>query len=362
MARKGENIFYRKDGRWEARYIKGKDNYGKNIYGYVYGKTYQDAKNKRIEALLNISHNIIKEDNGLFKIKTYEWLKINKVTLKTSTFNYYSGIINKHILPIFGDFKINQITEIMIYDFMYDKKRHLNETTVKQIMVILKALLKYVGLNYDIKLPKIHKKVIDVLSNTEIKKLHNYAISNINQYTLGILISLYTGLRLGEICALKWSNIDFESKLLTVNNTLTRVKINDINSIKKTKLILNTAKTDNSIRIIPLNKVIIKYLENYKNKRNISDEAFVLTNSLKLVDSRTFYYNYKKILKKLGMPDYTFHILRHTFATRCCYLGFDIKSLSEVLGHSNIKTTLSIYVHPNLEYKKKFFDNAFINY
>lgn len=362
MARKGENIFYRKDGRWEARYIKGRNTYGKNLYGYVYGKTYQDAKNKRTEVLLNINNNAIKKDNTLFRTKAYEWLKINKVTLKISTFNYYSNIINKHILPTFGDLKISQITEIMIYDFMYNKKRQINETTVKQIMVIFKALLKYVGLNYDIKLPKTHKKIIDVLSNSELKKLHNYAVSNINRYTLGILISLHTGLRLGEICALKWSNINFETKLLTVENTLTRVKISDNNSIKKTRLMLNTAKTDNSVRVIPLNKVILKYLENYKREKTISGDIFVLTNSLKLIDSRTFYYNYKKILKQLGMPDYTFHILRHTFATRCCYLGFDIKSLSEVLGHSNIKTTLSIYVHSNLEYKKEFFDNAFINY
>lgn len=361
MARKGENIFYRKDGRWEARYVKQRNAQGKNIYGYVYGKTYYEAKNKRTDAILKINQNIVKIDNNLFKLKVEDWINKNKFNLKISTLNYYSNIINKHILPIFGDLKVSQISESMIYDFMCSKQKEVKESTLKQIMVIFKALLKFADINYEIKLPRTHKKILNVLNENELKKIHNYSISNLNKYTLGILISLNTGLRIGEICALKWENIDFVEKTLTVENTLSRVRVDSGNNgNSKTKLIITSAKTDNSIRIIPLNKVILDCLCKHRNTQ--CNDKFVLTNSSKVMDTRTFYYNYKKILKKLEMKDYKFHILRHTFATRCCYLGFDIKSLSEVLGHSNVKTTLSIYVHSNLEYKRQFFNSSFINY
>ena len=361
MARKGENIFYRKDGRWEARYVKERDYSGKNIYGYVYGKTYQEVKNKRTEVMLRMNKNIEKVDNDLFKVKINEWLNKNKINLKLSTLNYYSNIINKHIKPTFGNLKTNQISESMIYNFMYNKKNEINENTLRQVMVIFKSILKYSGLNFEIKLPKIHKKILKTLNDNELKRIENYSILNLNKYTLGILISLHTGLRLGEVCALKWKNVDFVNKILTVEYTLSRVQINDSKKNEKTKVILNLAKTDNSIRVIPLDKVILKCLNEHK-KLTLNDERnFVLTNSIKAIDARTFYYNYKKILKNLDMKDYTFHILRHTFATRCCHLGFDIKSLSEVLGHSNVKTTLSIYVHSNLEYKKEFFNTIFIN-
>lgn len=366
MARKGENIFHRKDGRWEARYIKGQDNFGKKTYGYVYGKTYQEVKNKRNEILLNLDYNSHKSNRILpkkdFNNNIDEWLHREELFLKKSTYSHYTNVINKHIRPFFGNYSIERINESLINEYIRQKINinKLKISTINQIIVILNSILRFFNYNLNIKIPRQKKEPLKLLKETEILRLQNYITSNVDGYTTGILISLHTGLRIGEICALRWMDIDLENETLIVKHTVSRI-LNKESSQVKTRLVLDTAKTDNSVRIIPINSILLMQLMRYK-KNNTKETDFIISNSPRIADPRTFYNNYKKILKKCGLKEYTYHTLRHTFATKCCRLGLDPKSLSEILGHSNVKTTLAIYVHPDMETKKKFLNTTFINY
>lgn len=355
MARKGENIFHRKDGRWEARYISGYHLDGSSKYSYVYGKTYQEVKGKRVAMLMRLGES---QKNGIcdvraeFSQKLDEWLEFEKTAIKLSTYSYYLSIINKHIRPLLGGLCLNDIDDMIISNFISIKMEEgLKISTVREIAVILKQILNFCNLNIKVKMPKAQKNKIDTLSRIDKERLETYINNNINEFTIGILFSLYCGLRIGEVCALRWTDIDFDTNTLYIQRTVTRV-CNVDNERDRTKLIINDAKTINSIREIPLNRSFVKLLKVFKKGKNM--EHFILSSSNKYIDPRNYYNQYKKILKLSGIGDYKYHALRHTFATNCIELGLDPKSLSEILGHSDIKITLSLYVHPSLDVKRDF--------
>lgn len=362
MARKGENIFHRKDGRWEARYIKGYRPDGSYLYGFLYGKTYQEVKTKRNLTLLNLN-NIKNKKNNLninFSYKIDEWLESQKISVKATTYSYYCNVVNKHIRTELGNLMIKNIDDNVITKFITTKVQNgkLKMSTIKEIVIILKQILSFCNLNIKIKLPKVQKKTISIFNAYEKQILEKYLYDNIDEYAIGILLSLYAGLRIGEVCGLKWKDIDFKTGILHIERTVSR--INDDNykiTGNKTKLILIEAKTKNSIREIPINKHFLRLLNKFKDKKD--DYCYVLSSNQKFVDPRNYYNHYKKILNKCSLPNYKYHSLRHTFATNCIELGLDPKSLSEILGHSDIKITLSLYVHPSLEIKRKFMDTKF---
>ncbi len=358
MARKGENIFHRNDGRWEARYIKGYTINGQYKYGYLYGKSYKEVKEKRIKTLMNLEKIVKKEKNNNDLIFLYEkinqWLDYQKISIKQSTYTYYYSVVNKHIKPYLGNILLRDINEELINNFTLNKinKSNLKMSTIKEIIIILKQILFFCNINLKIKLPKITKNNINILEKNDKLLLEKYICNNINEYTIGILISLYVGLRIGEICALKWENIDLNTGIITVKNTVVRVKDMSNNSSNKTKLIITKTKTENSMREIPINSNLNEILKKFKGNKN--DDFYIITSSKKFIDPRNYYNQYKKILKNCGLKNYKYHTLRHTFATNCIELGLDPKSLSEILGHSDIKITLSLYVHPSLDIKKEF--------
>lgn len=332
MGRKGENIFHRKDGRWEARYVKGYSFHGKCIYGYLYGKSYQEVKNKRIQVLLdsNCTQYIqkkIKNNVVLFQDKIELWLKQQKLSVKLSTYTYYSCVVFKHIMPTLGDIPLSSINDSLIFSYieeMIDRQK-LKMTTIHEIIGILKQILSFCDIYIKIKLPKKEKHNIQTLSLEDRNILENYIHLHFDDIGIGILLSLYAGLRIGEVCALTWKDIDFSSGFLQINKTVSRVRNLDSLKKAKTKLVLSSAKTANSIRLIPLNKHFLTLLEQYKN-----------------------------ILRRCQLEQFNYHSLRHTFATSCIEGGLDAKSLSEILGHSDIKITLSLYVHPDIDRKRKF--------
>lgn len=355
MPRKGENIFKRKDGRWEARYVKGYNLYGRQLYGSIYGKTYLEVKNKRANFLLN--YKIIEEEkykkNIRFDDKIIQWLKYQKLSVKITTYTYYLNVVNKYIIPFLGNMPLDLLTEDSIINFVtcLNNKFNLKDSTIREIVTVLMQILKYCNKEIKIKLPKINKKEIHTLNCIEKNKLEKYILNNIDNYSIGILISLYTGLRIGELCALQWKDINLTTGILSISKTLTRV-CNLDNKLSKTKLIIIAAKTNNSIRKIPIGKNLITLLHKVKN--NQSEDNYVLTSTSKFIDPRNFYNQYKKIMKNCNLEQYNFHALRHTFATTCTEKGLDPKSLSEILGHSDIRITLSLYVHPNMESKQNF--------
>lgn len=364
MTRKGENIFYRKDGRWEARYVRGYQLNGKCQYGYVYGKSYQEAKTKRVQLLLSMKEGEKNKKNPSiirFNNKIDEWLERQKITVKVTTYSYYCNITSKHIRPELGSIPLCNIDENTITRFVTNKleENKLKTSTVKGIIIILKQILSFCDINIKIVLPKVDKSKISVLTKEEKTRLEKYIFSNINKYTTGILLSLYAGLRIGEVCALKWENVDFKKGIISIEKTVSRINNEDDDEIDaKTKLVLLESKTVNSIRQIPINPTLIKLLA--RLKQNSDNSCFVLTSNNKFMDPRNYYNQYKKILKECGIVNYKYHTLRHTFATNCIELGLDPKSLSEILGYSDIKITLSLYVHPEMETKRDFMNKKLL--
>ena len=178
-------------------------------------------------------------------------------------------------------------------------------------------------------------------------------INNLNLRNLGILLSLYTGIRIGELCGLKWKDIDFRNKTLSINKTVQRIKNTEKNSLLKTKLIVDIPKTEHSIRTIPLPDFLIPILDSFKT----NNENFIFTNSLTPKDPRAFEKYFSSVLEKCQIRNLNFHALRHTFATRAREAGIDIKVLSEILGHSSYHITQEIYVHISVDFKRESIDS-----
>ena len=353
MARKGKSIFLRKDGRWEARYCKGYDYNHKIVYGYLYGKNYSEVKKKRNELLLTMPTLTKKKGKKTLNDYIDSWLLQKRNILKESTYARYVWVIDSHIRPFLGKIRIDELKEEDVARFIYQKKNYgnlltctnLGSKTLKDIVTLLKQLLRYSGIDLKIDVPKITRKKIELFSHLEQQQLENYLSMHLDPIHIGILLSLYTGLRIGEICALKWKDIDLENKTLTVCHTVLRIKDTNSKTTSKTKLLMASPKTIFSNRVIPLPSFLVTILTAL---RIPSDEVmFFLTASYRFMEPRSYYNQYKRILTKANLPQYKFHTLRHTFATRCIELGFDAKTLCEILGHSDIKITLSLYVHPS---------------
>lgn len=360
MSKKGENIYKRKDNRWEARYIKARSENGQLKYGYCYGKTYHEVKEKVQEAKLAVLNNDVPKNisNKLFSEFTDEWLTINRNAVKESTLVKYTTIIDSHIKPFFSGVKAKNITAKLIGEFsnklLYEDG--LSPKTVKDILVLLKSIIRFTAKsipelnNIEIVYPRDNKAEIKILTTIEQGRLTNYLLSNIDKCKFGILLSMMTGLRIGEICALKRKNISIKDRTLKVNSTMQRLKNLDNGAECKTKIYISNPKSDCSSRIIPLTDFIIKLC---KDNLTNNPEDFILTGKRdKYIEPRTLQNRLKKYGKECGIDDLRFHMLRHTFATRCVEVGFEIKSLSEILGHATPKITLDRYVHSSIELKR----------
>lgn len=293
------------------------------------------------------------------------WKKDKQQYVKQSTISAYTLILENHILPAFGD--KCQLSEEDIQGFALQKLNNgLGQKTVKDILIVLKMIQKFgvkSGLlkfqDWSVKFPtEQRKQELEVLSVSHQKKVMQYVIDNFTFRNLGIYICLSTGMRIGEVCALKWSDIDLGTETIHVNRTIERIYIID-GEKRHTELVMGTPKTKNSIREIPISKELMKLIRPLKKLMN--DGYFVLTNEAKPTEPRTYRNYYKQLLKQLGIPDLKFHGLRHSFATRCIESQCDYKTVSVILGHANISTTLNLYVHPNMEQKKKCINKMFKN-
>lgn len=291
------------------------------------------------------------------------WKADKKQYVKTSTFSAYILLIENHLLPAFSE-KCN-IEEAEIQSFVFQKlKEGLSQKSVKDILIVLKMILKFGVKNkwlehqqIDIQFPtEREKRNIEVLSRSNQKRVMNYVQENFTFRSLGIYICLSAGVRIGEICALTWDDIDTDNGIIHVRRTIQRVYLIE-EGIRKTELILDTPKTRNSIREIPMNRDLLKILKPLK--KVVNSNFFVLTNDSKPTEPRTYRSYYKKFMNSLNIPEIKFHGLRHSFATRCIESKCDYKTVSVLLGHSNISTTLNLYVHPNFEQKKKCIEQMF---
>ena len=308
---------------------------------------------KKLKKLINK-----KEDEKMkFEKISAEWLEYKKNNVKESTYYSYMYNIERYLKPFFKQRNIEEITNYN--DFIQELKEKYAPETIKRIINVLKSILKYYQEEYNvvlkikkITLPKAEKRKVKILSHKEKEKLEKYCLRVNTLKSLGIIICLNTGLRIGEICALKWKNIDLEEKRIYIEQTIQRVYIKQD---KKSRIILDKPKSTYSIRTIPMNKKVYNILKSIQ--KNYKENDFFLTGeSRKFVEPRNYQHNFQMFLKNSKIKHYKFHSLRHTFATACIEVGMDIKSLSEILGHSNTTITLDIYVHSSDKIKKKYLE------
>ena len=310
---------------------------------------------------------LLKNKKILYKDWIYIWLLEKKDYIKESTYANYSNNIFNHIIPKLGNYYLNELNHKVIQDFLLELSKNgrkdntggLAEKTIKDITIIIKGSIKK-GINEDkikhieltFNYPKDNKEnKLYVLTKREQNKITNYVLENINSRNIGLLISLYSGIRIGELCALRWEDVDFKKNCLTINKTIQRVYIKDKDK-NISKVIITTPKTKNANREIPINKDFLEILKKVKSDK----KHYVLTGNEKYIEPRTYRKYFNKVLDELKIKHFNFHSLRHTFATNCISLGVDYKTVSELLGHANVNITLNLYVHPRYSQKKKCID------
>ena len=354
---KKANAYHRKDGRWDVRVSMYVDGERKSIP--FYGKTEEEA-NEKADRFMETERNAAKcAEKSLTKMTVkdliYEFLSRKQSTIKKSTLANYRTKSEKHIIPALGHIQCCNITANNIYEFIESmREKSLTERYIHDNVVLLKSVFRYANKIYSVKnvldgiiLPKGKKPVIELLSNAELSRLDEHLTACLDLKNLGILIVRNTALRIGEICALQWKDIDLEERVIYVKKTLQRVQVKG--GKKKTELTIMPPKSDKSVRVVPIPDWLVEYLLKYKN----NDDFYVISGNNRPIEPRILQYRFVKILKELDLKHVHFHSLRHSFATNCIALGFDIKTLSEILGHSSVKITLELYVHSDMERKKK---------
>lgn len=366
MSKKGENIYKRKDGRWEGRYIRCYDTDGKAKYGYIYGRTYSDVKDELVQKKADA---IRQPNSGSLRAVVYSdildgWLRASKLKTKESTHARYSQLVRTHIKPHLGRYQLSRISTSKIEGFLeyllsegrLDGAGGLSPKTVTDILTIIKNTMEYaryqnlaVICNLEKLSVKGKEKEMRVLTPEEQDALAAVLVHNMDRYKFGVLLSLYTGIRIGELCALQWGDFETNLSTLTVRKTMQRVKNIDDVSSSKTKIIITEPKSQNSVREIPLPPFLVEIAKSFQ----ANPEAFVLSGTIgQYVEPRTMQNRFQTYVKQSGIAAANYHALRHSFATRCIELSFDIKTLSTILGHSSVNITLNRYVHSSMELKK----------
>ena len=357
---KGENIFKRKDGRWEARYVKEHEPSGKIKYGYCYGKSYKEAKEKVAKAKNSTAIIRRAEETGSenpFCFYCDEWLQVKRHRVKEATYVKYESMIEKHIKPALGKCHPKEFGMATVEEFsgLLLQEKHLSPKTVRDIFTCLRAILRYVDRlspgtlsSVDIAYPREEHKEMRVLSPKEQKRLTEYLLNDMDASKFGTLLALLTGLRIGEICSLRWDDINMKEKTIHVHSTMQRLKNTDVGD-HKTRIIIGVPKSDKSLRTIPMTDQTALLCARMHAK---SRTAFILTGTEQYMEPRMLQYRMKKYASDCNLDGVHFHTLRHTFATRAVEVGFEIKTLSEILGHSSTTVTLDRYVHSSLELKR----------
>lgn len=292
-----------------------------------------------------------------------EWLEIKRLSIKYSSYVKYEEIIKMYLMPFFKENDLKNIDEVAIAKYFLDLShvKKLSSSTLHSIKNVLSSIYLYGEQKYQLKhidfsIVKIptSKQTSKTLTDVQENALSHYCFSNFNATSIAILLGLYAGLRIGEICALQWTDIDFKQETISIKKTVQRLKSENDNSTK-TELMLLSPKTVSSYRYVIIPKFLNEYLNKYSLYWKIEDTEqnnYLLSNSSEIIEPRTIQRRFEKICEELGFKS-NFHALRHTYATNCIKLGIDVKTVSEMLGHSNVSTTLNRYVHPSMEYKKE---------
>ncbi|EOH97728.1 tyrosine-type recombinase/integrase [Enterococcus pallens] len=347
--RRGENIYRRKDKRWEGRYPKGKKANGKTKYGSVYGKSLQEVRAKLYP--LKIKYQLIQTVQGEAAIPLnewgYRWLQEVKPGVKPSTYANYEHKLVHYVLSVIGPYNLNELDEAVAEELLTTLvEQDLKPSTIQVIFRITKQCINHAirkklikenpfGL---IKLPKVEKNRNQALTKQEQKRLETVALKEEKGQGLPTLLALHAGLRIGEISALTWQDIDFNNNLIHVHSTFQRIF--GVYNGRKTELLYSSSKTATSTRSIPMSQAVKNQLLQHKEQ---ADGPYVFCRKHRPWEPRLLTYHFHRIRKKAGLTHVHFHQLRHTFATRCLESQGDIMSVSALLGHSSTQMTLDTY-------------------
>jgi len=345
--RTATNIYHRKDGRYEARYVKGYDANGKKLYGSVFAKCYGEVKEK-LERISPPPERFIPKS----KLTVTEAVKVHIDSLnqqiKPSTRGIYQRNLENHIAPYFGNTRCDKLTQEKMQGFIDSLiENGLSAVTAQSVFIFLKASVTSVNASiFDVKMPKKKKPTVEFLSVDEQKRLEMVAKESGEADYIAIMLTLYTGVRLGELAGMMWCDIDFECGLLRVRRTMQRIRSD---GETKTELALLPPKSESSERDIPLQVFLLELLRETKAK---TDCEYIVSSKGKPIEPRSIQRRFKKLLLAAEVKEVNFHATRHTFATRILETGCDVKSLSEILGHSSAATTFK-YAHSLDEHKRK---------
>lgn len=322
------NIYQRRDGRFEGRISRGKHSNGTRRFQYFFGKTKEDVREKMTKERRKRSNYPLTVTQLFGK-----WHQSIRHKVKESTAANYYLKANKHILPAFGNKLAESIEDTEIYAFIESKQQaDLSNRYISDMLIVMKSMFKYAVRTYHIynpmeciEMPRAKTPEITLFDEYEQAKLQQYIAHNQNKATLGVALSMTTGIRIGELCALQWQDIDLEKRILTVSKTIQRVQVqgND----KKTRFVITEPKSESSRRKIPIPQGMVAFLEKFEGK----DSEYVVSGKEKPIEPRAMQYRFQKILKNVNLPSVHFHALRHIFALTCVKLGFDVKALSELL-------------------------------
>lgn len=365
MPKRGENIYKRKDGRWEGRIRRGDTMTGRT-YKSVYGKSYREVKDKMFILRQNSGWEVNPGKKGNYTIAEASqlWMKSQEAYWKAGTYSAYQQMLHKYIIPYIGHINIRQVTDRTMLEFaqkvnQQEDSKVLSGNYMFQICALIRRIMIYMNKQYDDSIiipenPIAAKRTHNIIlpSDTSLSVLEDYLCCHCDNDTcLGILIALHTGIRIGELSALVWKDIDLEEGILYVRRNMLRVHKNNQDETEEsaTQIIEQKPKSSDSVRIIPLPPSLMPVLKKYR--KNESDYVICGVKS-PWAEPRTIQYRFESILKNCQIEYFNFHMLRHVFATRCVAIGLDVKSLSEILGHSNIQMTLNLYVHSTIQQKR----------
>jgi integrase len=355
MPKTGSNIYKRRDGRWEGRFIKGYSEKGA-VYGYVYASTCGEVKRKLMAVKAAPPATAGPSARLTFAAVAAQWQAGLSLRVKPSTEDRYNWLLRRHILPCLGGLRLNKLTAGQIEAFSKEKLtgEGLAAKTVRDMLSVVKLVLGFaqregfIAGAVTIVYPRRQAKTMRVLSPQEQTALEKVLRRDMNIYKFGVLLCLYTGLRVGEVCALRHQDISLSSRLLSVRRTVQRVENRD-GGPRRTQLTTNRPKSKNSERDIPLPAFLMELLSRFMRTEG---DYLLSSREKQCLEPRTLQNHFQRFLREAGVAPANFHALRHTFSTRCIEAGVDVKSLSEILGHADVRLTLNLYVHSSLEQKR----------
>lgn len=376
MPRRGENIYKRKDGRWEGRYIAGRDPLtNKAVYGYVYAVSYNEARRKKAMAAQEPKPCRPAPMTVAQCFELFLQEKEQDARVRRSTLDRYRHAAEVHILPHLGGLRLDALTETRLSAFRLRMTQHgradgrggLAPSTVQTLLFLIGSMQKFAVRNgyaaevtaRAVSRPRQDAMEMRVLTQAEQQRLERLLLEYIRAggrnagICLGILFDLYTGLRVGELSALRWRDVDLEQGVVHVRHTLQRVR-EQRGTGARTALHLGAPKSTRSRRVVPLVEGLLDMLRAYARAQppeRRRPDAPVFAYRGGYCEPRLFQNHFRRLLQQQQIEHANFHAMRHTFASRCIQTGMDVRTLSDILGHSDANVTLRVYVHSFAEQK-----------